>query len=94
MYLQMQDFMAQLPAILDALKQATQSGQPGAQPEQGAMPMMGEGGPPMGEMPPMDGGGLPPMEMAPDDGLPPMGVAPDDDGLPPTIEIGGAVAPA
>tara|TARA_R110000822_G_scaffold170213_1_gene310128 strand:- start:19329 stop:21506 length:2178 start_codon:yes stop_codon:yes gene_type:complete len=98
MYLQMQEFMSQLPAILSALQQATQggqSGQPGGQgamPEQG-MPMPGEQMPPMGEMPPMDGGGLPPMEMAPDE-LPPMGIAPDDDGLPPTIEIGGAVAPA
>lgn len=83
MMLGMQSMLGQLQQVLPQLQMLTQGGQgEGPPPEPVPMP---EGGPmpPMGEAPPMDG-------------LPPMGEAPADmpSGLPPTVEIGEAVAPA
>lgn len=80
MFMGMQAIATQLPQIMQALQQLTQAGQ-GEQPPAAPMPEMGA--PPMGEAPPPDA--MPPMgEMPPE--------MPSD--LPPTVEIGGAVAPA
>jgi hypothetical protein len=83
MLMSMQAMASQLPQIMQALQQLTQAGQ-GEQPPGGPMPPGPDmGAPPMGEAPPPDA--MPPMgEMPPE--------MPSD--LPPTVEIGGAVAPA
>jgi len=81
MYASMQAMAAQLPQIMQQLQALTaqaQGGQPGAPPEMGAPPMPEMAAPPMGEAPPE---AMPPMEEMPSD-------------LPPTVEIGGASAPA
>ena len=83
MFVSMQAMASQLPQIMQQLQMLTQAGQ-GEQPPAGPMPPGPEmGAPPMGEAPPPDA--MPPMgEMPPE--------MPSD--LPPTVEIGGAVAPA
>lgn len=80
----MQQFAAALPQIMQQLQVLTQQGGGEAPPE--APPPIEGQSMPMGEMPPMG--------EAPADELPPMGEAPGSDDLPPTVEIGGAVAPA
>lgn len=81
MYLQMQQFMAQLPAIMSALQQATQGGQGGQPPQPGAPPenMAPPAAPPQMPMgaqpePMMDDGGL--VELETLDAMPGAGMNP------------------